>query len=151
MHCSPSMKILCGPHNPIHLGTVPGWTYFFFLGFFCPTPCSICLTKSYSWVEGIWKEKIVWLFLWVKAKSPRLMMSIPINKPNPLRRPSVTLTSLTRSLFGNIKSTRYTLTMLSPWAWYVLHCEIGARPNWFTTSVEITEAVAPVSHKALYC
>ena len=27
--------------------------YLFFFNFFVPTPCSICFTKSYSWVDGI--------------------------------------------------------------------------------------------------
>ena len=104
--------------------------------------------KSISVIDGKRYENIVLPFLFVTAKSPRLMISMPINTSIPVNSVCATLGIGKAIPFGSTRPTWYIGTSSVPCA-----CAIGMKPSCVmpsvsTTLLPITLCVAPVSQSA---
>ena len=107
-------------------------------------------TKSICSIDGNLNENVVFPSLWVIAKSPWLIRSIPINTSQSLGLPFVTLTAGKATLFGRKILTRNVSQDFDSVALWTIAIPVGIKPHSSTTFWEITEFVAPVSQIPTY-
>ena len=107
-------------------------------------------TKFISTLDGIRKQNVVFPSWFVTAKSPALIMSIPIKASTPVGscRPAAS-TPTTWTLFGNTMLTRYTGTSrVGPPAVSTSVNVVLIKPRAWVTWESMALRLAPVSHRA---
>ena len=117
-------------------------------------PCWNCGTSEFLWLsatksicaaEGTLNEKFVIPLRLVTAKSPRVMMSMPIKISAPGKLPLVTRTPVTATELGRKMLTRYVSDSPCPCTVLTNVRPVGISPHASITACVITQFVAPVS------